>query len=128
MLPASPPDHSYWCILLTIHLRIFGSGLQAYPEFLKGTWTFGSIPFIRPGRCDCQRINHDAYSCGFVMLTKWGNHAGCSEDKEVASLMGIDVDRIIMLTFALGAHLRLGWYPLYSSFLLYTFYGLYSGS
>jgi branched-chain amino acid transport system permease protein len=40
---------------------------------------------------------------GIVQLTKTGKAMrSVSEDKEVAALMGIDVDRIIQFTFALG--------------------------
>jgi branched-chain amino acid transport system permease protein len=40
---------------------------------------------------------------GFVMLTKMGKAMrAVSEDKDVAGLMGIDVDRIISTTFAVG--------------------------
>lgn len=84
----------------------FGSGLQAYPEleFLKGTWTFGSIPVYKTQVVvivSALIMMLVLYS--FVMLTKMGKAMrAVSEDKAVASLMGIDVDRIIMLTFALG--------------------------
>jgi len=40
----------------------------------------------------------------FVMRTKMGKAMrAVSEDKDVAALMGIDVDRVIMITFAVGA-------------------------
>jgi len=84
----------------------FGSGLQAYPEleFLKGTWTFGSIPVYKTQVVvivSALIMMLVLYS--IVQLTKMGKAMrAVSEDKEVASLMGINVDRIIMLTFALG--------------------------
>ncbi|HBG74343.1 MAG: amino acid ABC transporter [Chloroflexi bacterium GWB2_49_20] len=84
----------------------FGSGLQAYPElgFLKGTWTFGSIPVYKTQVVVIiSALIMMLILYGFVQLTKMGKAMrAVSEDKEVAGLMGIDVDRIIMLTFALG--------------------------
>ena len=84
----------------------FGSGLQAYPEldFLKGTWTFGSIPVYKTQVVVIvSALIMMIILYGFVMLTKMGKAMrAVSEDKEVAGLMGIDVDRIIMLTFAVG--------------------------
>jgi branched-chain amino acid transport system permease protein len=84
----------------------FGSGLQAYPElgFLKGTWTIGSIPVYKTQVVVIfSALIMMVILYGFVQLTKMGKAMrAVSEDKEVAGLMGIDVDRIIMLTFALG--------------------------
>ncbi len=84
----------------------FGSGLQAYPELdiLKGTWTIGSIPVYKTQVVvivSAMIMMLVLYSV--VQLTKMGKAMrAVSEDKEVASLMGINIDRIIMLTFALG--------------------------
>lgn len=84
----------------------FGSGLQAYPELdtLKGTWMIGSIPVYKTQLVviiSALILMLLLYS--FVQLTKMGKAMrAVSEDKEVAGLMGIDVDRVIMVTFALG--------------------------
>jgi len=84
----------------------FGSGLQAYPElyFLKGTWMIGSIPVYKTQVVvivSALILMLILYS--YVQFTKMGKAMrAVSEDKEVAGLMGIDVDRIIMLTFGLG--------------------------
>jgi len=84
----------------------FGSGLQAYPELdiLKGTWTFGSIPVYKTQVVVIiSALIMMLILYGFVMLTKMGKAMrAVSEDKDVAGLMGIDVDRIISTTFAVG--------------------------
>ena len=84
----------------------FGSGLQAYPElpFLKGTWVIGSIPVYKTQIVVIiSALVMMLIIFSFVQLTKMGKAMrAVSEDKEVAGLMGIDVDRIIMLTFGLG--------------------------
>jgi branched-chain amino acid transport system permease protein len=84
----------------------FGSGLQAYPELdtLKGTWMIGSIPVYKTQLVVIvSALILMLILYGFVQLTKMGKAMrAVSEDKEVAGLMGIDVDKVIMVTFALG--------------------------
>jgi branched-chain amino acid transport system permease protein len=84
----------------------FGSGLQAYPELdvLKGTWLIGSIPVYKTQLVVIfSALILMLILYGFVQLTKMGKAMrAVSEDKEVAGLMGVDVDRVIMVTFALG--------------------------
>lgn len=85
---------------------LYGSGIRAYPNVpvLQGFWTVGGL---RVFRTDVVVI----VSAMLMMLvlytivqkTKVGKAMrAVSEDKEVAALMGIDVDRIIVATFAMG--------------------------
>lgn len=91
-------------------LGLFGSGIKGYPEVpvLRGSLPlFGGITILRT-----QAV---VIVAAFVMLaglytfvqrTKIGKAMqAVSEDKDTASLMGIDVDRIIVITFALGGAL-----------------------
>src|SRR4030067_767168 len=85
---------------------LYGNDIETYPsfDFLKGTWTIGSI--------SGPKTELLVISAAFVMMlllylivqrTKTGKAMrSVSEDKEVAALMGIDVDRIIVFTFGLG--------------------------
>jgi branched-chain amino acid transport system permease protein len=84
----------------------YGNDIETYPnfDFLKGTWTIGS--FAIP------KTDLVVIVSGFLMMlllymivqrTKTGKAMrAVSEDKEVAALMGINVDRIIVFTFGLG--------------------------
>ncbi len=85
---------------------LYGSGSFGYPEFppLEVSFTVGSIQI---------HMNQIAVIIGAVIMmivlygivqwTKIGKAMrAVSEDKEAAALMGIDVDRIIVFTFALG--------------------------
>jgi branched-chain amino acid transport system permease protein len=85
---------------------LYGSGLKAYPEIyiLQGSWQVGDIRIIKT-----QAVA--IISAVLMMLviyaisqyTRVGKAMrAVSEDKEVSALMGIDVDRTIMNTFALG--------------------------
>jgi branched-chain amino acid transport system permease protein len=88
---------------------LYGSQFKAYPqvEALKGVWTLGNTGFT------VQKIQvvvvvaaallmFGLYS--LVQRTKTGKAMrAVSENKDVAALMGIDVDRIIVQTFILGA-------------------------
>ncbi|MBC8448670.1 MAG: branched-chain amino acid ABC transporter permease [Chloroflexi bacterium] len=88
---------------------LFGSGIKSYPELeiLKGVWTVGAIRI--------QRIEVVVIVSALIMLlglwlfverTKVGKAMqAVSEDKDVASLMGINVDQIIVITFVLGGAL-----------------------
>jgi branched-chain amino acid transport system permease protein len=107
---------------------LFGTQNRAYPEidFIRGTWTvFGSFQI--------QKIQvivilaaalMMAFLVLFVQYTKTGKAMrAVSEDKAVAALMGIDVDAIIVRTFALGAALAGAAGVLYCfMFRIVTFY------
>jgi len=90
---------------------LFGSGVKGYPEpdWLKIKWC------IR-GTAMCITITQVlVIGCAvlmmaglyfFVQWTKTGKSMrAVSEDKETAALMGIDVDRVIATTFAVGGAL-----------------------
>ncbi len=85
---------------------LYGSGVTAYPTFaaLEGAWTLGPLQI---GKTQVVII----VSALLMMLllyyitqrTKMGKAMrAVSEDKEVAALMGVDVDRVIVATFAIG--------------------------
>lgn len=88
---------------------LFGSGVKGYPEPepLKGTISLGII--------DIQKVQALVIVAAVVMLialyifvqrTKTGKAMqAVSEDKDAASLMGINVDRIIVITFVVGGAL-----------------------
>ncbi len=87
----------------------YGSGFKSYPTInsLSGTWVFGDliIPvaqvFVFGAALMLMSILY-----WLVERTRLGKAMrAVSEDKEVARLMGIDVDKIIMFTFALGGFL-----------------------
>jgi branched-chain amino acid transport system permease protein len=85
---------------------LYGNDIETYPnlDVLKGTWTIGEI--------DIPKTDLVVIVAGFLMMlllygivqrTKTGKAMrAVSEDKDVAALMGIDVDRIIVFTFGLG--------------------------
>jgi branched-chain amino acid transport system permease protein len=85
---------------------LYGNDIETYPNFdiLKGTYTIGSF--------EIPKTDLLVIVSGFLMMlllygivqrTKTGKAMrAVSEDKEVAALMGIDVDRIIVFTFGLG--------------------------
>ena len=89
---------------------LFGSASKGYPDVpaLQGTWTL-------QGEFIIQKIQVLVIVAGalmmfflymFVMRTKTGKAMrAVSEDKDVAALMGIDVDAIIVRTFVIGAAL-----------------------
>jgi branched-chain amino acid transport system permease protein len=85
---------------------LYGSGVKAYPDIaaLAGDFTWGPIRILKTQLV----VIIAAFVMmlilyGIVQLTKVGKAMrAVSEDKEVAALMGIDVDRIIVITFALG--------------------------
>lgn len=85
---------------------LYGSGVQAYPSIplLEGGWTLGEVRIFK---------THVVVIISAILLmlalytivqrTKIGKAMrAVSEDKEAAALMGIDVDRVIVFTFALG--------------------------
>jgi branched-chain amino acid transport system permease protein len=84
----------------------YGANNKTYPNLniLKGTFTFGSITV--------PKTDLVVIVSGFLLMlllylivqhTKIGKAMrAVSEDKEVAALMGIDIDRVIQFTFGLG--------------------------
>ena len=85
---------------------LYGSQVKAYPqiEILSGSWNLFGFDIAR---------NEVVVIIGAVLMmvalflfierTKTGRAMrAVGEDKEIASLMGIDVDRTIVVTFALG--------------------------
>jgi branched-chain amino acid transport system permease protein len=85
---------------------LYGSGYQAYPEFeiFKGEWVLLGIGVLRTQAVviAASLLLMTALYL-FVMRTKTGTAMrAVSEDIEVAALMGINVDRIIVVTFAIG--------------------------
>jgi branched-chain amino acid transport system permease protein len=86
---------------------LYGSGFQAYPEaaILKGEWSLFGIGILRTQAVVL--VAATLMMLGlywFVMRTKTGTAMrAVSEDKDAAALMGIDVDRVIVITFAVGA-------------------------
>jgi branched-chain amino acid transport system permease protein len=85
---------------------LYGSGFQAYPipKILQGSITLGQVRVFNTQIVVI--LGALAMMFGLYAIVQW-TKAGkamraVSEDKEVAALMGIDVDRIIALTFALG--------------------------
>lgn len=88
---------------------LFGPRTKVYPDvdILKGSWTVFGIEILK-----IQVIVIIAaliMMIGlylFVQYTKVGRAMrAVAEDKDAAALMGIDVDRVIVITFAVGAAL-----------------------
>ncbi|MDR7522550.1 MAG: branched-chain amino acid ABC transporter permease [Armatimonadota bacterium] len=86
---------------------LYGSGFQAYPEVavLRGTWTILGVGILRT-----QAVVLVAATAmmgllyWFVMKTSTGMAMrAVAEDKDAAGLMGMNVDRVIVTTFAIGA-------------------------
>jgi branched-chain amino acid transport system permease protein len=85
---------------------LYGSGIKGYPEMdiFRGFWMMGGIRIFRTqatvilGAFILMLILY-----AVVQRTKIGKAMrSVSEDKEAAALMGINVDRTIAFTFALG--------------------------
>lgn len=85
---------------------LYGSGLKAYPEMdiFRGFWMLGSVRvFKTQAAAIIGAIIMMLILYSIVQYTKLGKAMrSVSEDKEVAALMGINVDRVIASTFALG--------------------------
>jgi branched-chain amino acid transport system permease protein len=85
---------------------LYGSGIKAYPDIaaLAGDFTLGPIRILKTQLVVIvAALVMMLILFGIVQLTKIGKAMrAVSEDKEVAALMGIDVDRIIVITFAIG--------------------------
>jgi len=88
---------------------LFGSGITAFPDvaLLKGSWFIGGLEILKVQVVTI--VASVLLLLGlyiFVMKTKMGKAMrAVSEDKDIAALMGIDVDRVIVITFAIGSAL-----------------------
>ena len=86
---------------------LYGSGITAFPDvaLLKGSWFIGNLEIFKVQVVVIVAsilILIGLYI--FVMRTKTGKAMrAVSEDKDIAALMGIDVDRVIVITFVVGA-------------------------
>jgi branched-chain amino acid transport system permease protein len=88
---------------------LFGTGIKVYPNVsvLEGSWAIGGTTVLR--------IHVIVFVGALLMMaglywlvqkTKMGKAMrAVAEDKDAAALMGIDVDRIIVYTFAVGGAL-----------------------
>jgi len=85
---------------------LYGSGFQAYPviRILEGFWTIFGIRILRfQAVVIVAAILLMFVLYTFVMRTRIGKAIrSVSEDKEASALMGIDVDRMISMTFVIG--------------------------
>jgi branched-chain amino acid transport system permease protein len=90
-------------------LGLFGSGIKGYPEpeQLKGTINIFGIEILKTqALVIAAAILMLALLWFFVQRTKTGKAMqAVSEDKDAAALMGINVDQIIVITFAVGGAL-----------------------
>ena len=86
---------------------LFGPGVYAYPDILalQGEWIIFGVGILkRQVVIIIAAVIMMLILYTFVMRTKIGKAVrAVSEDREVAQLMGISVDRAIVVTFALGA-------------------------
>jgi len=87
-------------------LGLFGSNVKGYPDIdkLKGTWTILGVDVLKTQVVVIvAALIFLAILYIFVQRTKTGKAMqAVSEDKDAAALMGIDVDRIIVITFVVG--------------------------
>lgn len=85
---------------------LYGSGLKSFPEMkmLQGFWMIGDVRIFRTQAAAIGgAIIMMVVLYGIVQWTKLGKAMrSVSEDKEVAALMGINVDKVIVSTFAMG--------------------------
>jgi branched-chain amino acid transport system permease protein len=86
---------------------LYGSGITAFPtvEALKGTISIFGIDILKTQAVVIMAsILLLIVLYTIVMRTKMGKAMrAVAEDKEIAALMGINVDRVIVITFAMGA-------------------------
>jgi branched-chain amino acid transport system permease protein len=88
---------------------LFGARVFGYPRvgILDGTWTIFGVPILRTQVVvivGALMLVVALYL--FITRTKTGRSMrAVGEDKEIASLMGIDVDRVIVTTFMIGGAL-----------------------
>jgi len=85
---------------------LYGSGFQAYPvvKILEGEWMIGEFRVLK-----FQAVVIIAAALMMAALYFFIQHSrigkairAVSEDKEISSLMGIDVNRMIVTTFVIG--------------------------
>jgi len=85
---------------------LYGSGFQAYPvvKILEGQWALGGFRILRFQAVVIAAAALMMWALyTFVQRTRVGKALrAVSEDKEGASLMGIDIDRMISTTFIIG--------------------------
>ncbi len=85
---------------------LYGSGVKAYPDIklLEGTWTLGILKIQKTVAVvfvSAMVLLFALYF--FVQKTKIGKGIrAVAEDQQAAALMGVDVDRMISMTFAVG--------------------------
>jgi branched-chain amino acid transport system permease protein len=85
---------------------LYGSGFQAYPvvKILEGEWMFGEFRILKFQAVvifAAALLMAALYS--FIQRTRIGKAIrSVSEDKETSSLMGINIDRMIVTTFVIG--------------------------
>jgi branched-chain amino acid transport system permease protein len=88
---------------------LYGSRVRAYPgfDFLQGSFSIFGMDLSKRQLVVIVSALVLMYALyWFVNKTKTGRAMrAVGEDKEIAGLMGIDVDRIIVLTFAIGGML-----------------------
>jgi branched-chain amino acid transport system permease protein len=85
---------------------LFGVGIKAYPEveILQGEWFFGGLRILRVQAMVILAATSMMVGLYlFVQHTRTGKAMrAVSEDKAVASLVGINIDRIVVTTFVIG--------------------------
>jgi branched-chain amino acid transport system permease protein len=85
---------------------LYGSGFQAYPvvKILEGEWMFGEFRILKFQALvivAAALLMAALYS--FIQRSRIGKAIrAVSEDKEISSLMGINIDRMIVTTFVIG--------------------------
>ncbi|MFN2488766.1 MAG: branched-chain amino acid ABC transporter permease [Actinomycetota bacterium] len=88
---------------------LYGASTRGYPipDGLKGRWDIFGIPILKTQTIVI--IGAALLMIGlylFIERTKTGRSMrAVGEDKEIASLMGVDVDKVIVQTFAIGGML-----------------------
>jgi branched-chain amino acid transport system permease protein len=88
---------------------LYGSGVERYPDLavLRGEVSLAGVSILRTQAVVIvAAVLLMAALYAFTMLSKTGKAMrAVSEDKDAAALMGINVDRIIVTTFAIGGAL-----------------------
>ncbi len=96
-------------VLQNIFRGLYGDGIERYPDLavLAGEVNLLGVRFLKTQIVVIvAAILLMSLLYAFVQLTKTGKAMrAVSEDKDAAALMGIDVDRIIAVTFAVGGAL-----------------------
>ncbi len=85
---------------------LYGDGVKAYPrvDFFQGTFDIFGVPVLKAhATVIVSALLLMAFLFWFVERTRTGRAMrAVSEDTDTAALMGINVDRIIAITFAIG--------------------------